>query len=88
LDSDILNPSTIGVLASDTHLFQIFTAVACDSIWFARNKAHHDNIITNALDLSASSNRTVLEHLSAWASQQSQQSANWLKPCSPFFFED
>lgn len=64
----ILNPRTIGILASDIHLFQIFVSVACDSIWFARNKAHHDNIVPNALDLSATINRTVLEHHSAWAS--------------------
>jgi hypothetical protein len=81
----ILNPSTIGILTSDIHLFQIFAAVACDSIWFARNKAHHDNIIPNALDLSATINRIVLEHHSAWASLQSPPSAVWQKPCSPFF---
>jgi hypothetical protein len=81
----ILNPSTIGILTSDIHLFQIFAAVACDSIWFARNKAHHDNIIPNALDLSATINRTVLEHHSAWASLQPLPSVVWQKPCSPFF---
>jgi hypothetical protein len=37
----ILHPHTIGVPASDSHFFQIFAAVACDQIWFARNKAHN-----------------------------------------------
>jgi hypothetical protein len=80
----ILNPSTIGILASDILLYQIFAVVACDSIWFARNKAHHDNIIPNALDLTVTINRIVLEHRFAWASQQPQPSAVWLKPCSLF----
>jgi hypothetical protein len=77
----ILNPSTIGILASDILLFQISAVVACDSIWFARNKSHHDNIIPNALDLSVTINRIVLEHRFAWASQQPQPSSVWLKPC-------
>jgi hypothetical protein len=28
----ILNPSSIGIPSSNTHLFQIFAAVACDNI--------------------------------------------------------
>jgi len=61
----ILKPGIMGILDSDIHLFQIFAALACDSIWFARNKVHHDNIVPNALVLSATINSTVLEHHSA-----------------------
>jgi hypothetical protein len=78
----ILNPSSFGILTSDIHLFQIFAAIACDNIWFARNKAHHENIVPNALVLFATINRTVLEHHYAWASQHPQPHALWLKPCS------
>jgi hypothetical protein len=34
----ILNPEKIGILQTDSHLFHIFAAVACDQIWFARLK--------------------------------------------------
>jgi hypothetical protein len=80
----ILNLGTIGILDSDIHLFQIFAALACDSIWFARNKAFHDNIVPNALVLSATINRTALEHHSTWTSKRSSP-APWLKPCAPFY---
>jgi hypothetical protein len=46
----ILHPHRmLGVPLAETHRFQIFTAVACDYLWFTRNKAHHDGIIPNAL---------------------------------------
>jgi hypothetical protein len=71
----ILNPCIIGILDSDIRLFQIFADIACDSIWFAHNKAHHDNIVPNALVLFATINRTVLEHHSVWASRRPQPPA-------------
>jgi hypothetical protein len=49
----ILHPQTIGIPASDSHFFQIFAVVACDQIWYARNKAHHENLVPNALSISA-----------------------------------
>jgi hypothetical protein len=58
----ILNPSSIGIPSSNTHLFQIFAAVACDNIWFARNKAHLENMVPNAFVILATINRTILEH--------------------------
>jgi hypothetical protein len=35
----ILNPTTIGISHTDSHMFQIFAAMACDQLWFSRNKA-------------------------------------------------
>lgn len=35
----ILHPEMIGIPLVDTHFFQIFAMVACDHIWFSRNKA-------------------------------------------------
>jgi hypothetical protein len=78
----ILNPSSIGIPSSNTHLFQIFAAVACDNIWFARNKAHLENMVPNAFVILATINRTILEHHSAWASQRLKPPAIWQKPCS------
>lgn len=64
----ILNPTTIGISLTDSHKFQIFAAVACDQLWFSRNKAHHDHVVPNALAISATINKLVLEHFSAWSS--------------------
>jgi hypothetical protein len=44
--------------------------VACDYIWFVRNKAHHDGLIPNAIVISTAINKTILEHYSAWRSKQ------------------
>jgi hypothetical protein len=41
--SIILNPARIGIPLEDFHKFQIFAMVACDHIWFSRNKAHHED---------------------------------------------
>ena len=41
--SSIISPgSSLGIPPVDQHKFQIFTAVACDILWFYRNKAFHD----------------------------------------------
>jgi hypothetical protein len=58
----ILHPQTIGIPASDSYFFQIFAAVACDQIWYAKNKAHHENLVPNALSISAKINRISKEH--------------------------
>jgi hypothetical protein len=67
----ILNPhNMIGIPQSEAHMFQIFVAVACNYIWFVRNKAHHGDLIPDALVISTAINKTVLEHHSAWRSKQ------------------
>jgi hypothetical protein len=81
----ILNPATIGIPQTTTHMFQIFVAVACDQLWFSRNKAHHNKLVPNALTISATINNLVLEHHSAWSSSLIRNPEVWQKPCSPFY---
>jgi hypothetical protein len=76
----ILHPQTIGILASESHLFQIFAVVACDQIWYARNKAHHENLVPNALSISAKINRISKEHNMAWKIKVSLALLVWSKP--------
>jgi hypothetical protein len=73
--SIILNPEMISIPLADSHLFQIFFAViAYDHIWFLRNKAHHEDLVPNALVISAYINMLVLEHYSARHSSLSTSS--------------
>jgi hypothetical protein len=81
----ILNPATIGIPQADSHMFQIFAAVACDQLWFSRNKAHHDNHVPNALVISATINKIVLEHHSDWSTTLIKNPEVWKKPSSPFY---
>jgi hypothetical protein len=57
------------ILLAETHRFQIFFVVACDYLWFTRNKAHHEGIIPNALIISTTINKTALEHCYAWTTK-------------------
>lgn len=66
-------------------MFQIFAAVACDQLWFSRNKAHHDKIIPNAITISATINRLVLEHHSAWSSSMIRSPEIWQEPFPHFY---
>jgi hypothetical protein len=83
--SIILHPDIIGIPASYSHLFQIFAAVACDQIWFARNKTLHENLIPNALDISSCINRIALNHHSAWNTKLAPQLAVWSPPIMHFY---
>jgi len=76
----ILHPHTIGIPASESHLFQIFAVVACDQIWYARNKAHHENLVPNALSISAKINCISKEHNMVWKIQVSLSLPIWSKP--------
>jgi hypothetical protein len=63
----ILNPHNIGIPILESHLFQIFAAIACYQIWFTRNKAHHENLVPHALVIPVTINRyTTLLGLSSW----------------------
>jgi len=60
----ILNPHRlIGIPHAEAHMFQIFAVVACDYLWFTKNKAHHEGLIPNDLVISSTINKTILEHL-------------------------
>jgi hypothetical protein len=82
--SIILNPTRIGIPAEDTHLFQIFAVVACDHIWFSKNNAYHENLVPNALTISAHINSLVLEHSLAWKTSLSRSPEVWKRLCSHF----
>jgi hypothetical protein len=82
----ILHPGTIGIPPADFHLFQIFAMVACDRIWYSRNKAHHDGWIPNALSISADVNRTSRTHFRAWSNKISHVRQIWAKP-APLCFK-
>jgi hypothetical protein len=45
----ILHPELIVIPPVDFHLFQIFVVVACDQIWYSRNKAFHEGLIFQML---------------------------------------
>lgn len=76
----------LGVLLAETHWFQIFAAVACDYLWFTRNKAHRDGIILNALIISTTINKTALEHYSMWKIKY-DKTLEVLKSHSPPYFK-
>ncbi|XP_062165083.1 uncharacterized protein LOC133871673 [Alnus glutinosa] len=75
----ILHPELIGIPPVDFHLFQIFAMVACDRIWYSRNKAHHDGWIPNALSISADVNRSSRTHFRAWSNKLSPVPHVWTK---------
>jgi hypothetical protein len=76
----ILHPETIGIPLVDTHLFQIFAMVACDQIWFSRNKAFHEGLVPNALFVSSTVNQVSRTHFSAWSNQIISVKQVWKKP--------
>jgi hypothetical protein len=63
-----------------THLFQIFAAVLCDLIWFARNKAVHEGFIPDINILASSIRRTSLDHVAAWQSSSLLVKEYWSPP--------
>jgi hypothetical protein len=83
--SIILHLETIGIPISDSHLFQIFATIACDQIWYARNKALHEELVPNALVISSTINRIVKNHHSAWINKLVPHQAIWKKPSPPFY---
>jgi hypothetical protein len=75
----------LGVPPAETHKFQIFAVVACDYLWFTKNKAHHDGTIPNALSISTTINKTALEHYSAWTTKYDKTPKVWKSPSPPYF---
>jgi hypothetical protein len=76
----ILHPEKIGIPLVDTHFFQIFAVIACDQIWYSRNKALHEGLIPNALSISRSVNQISKIHLSAWSTHSPSLKEVWKKP--------
>jgi hypothetical protein len=83
----ILNPHRlIGIPQVEVYMFQIFAVVACDYLWFIRYKAHHEDLIPNALIIASTINKIVLEHHSAWKIKLAISCGVWQSP--PPFSQD
>jgi hypothetical protein len=82
--SIILNPTKIGILLEDSHKFQVFAMIACDHIWFSRNKTRHEDLVPDAIAISAHINKLVLEHSLTWKSSLPRSTEVWRKPSSPY----
>ena len=66
----IISPrSSLGIPLVDHHKFQIFASVACDILWFYRNKALHDDLSFNVHSVFGHINKITLEHFQAWQSK-------------------
>jgi hypothetical protein len=62
----IISPnSSLGIPLGDKHKFQIFASVACDILWFYKNKALHENLTFDARSMSMHINKISLEHFQA-----------------------
>jgi hypothetical protein len=82
----ILHPDRrLGLPQTEIHRFQIFAAVACDFLWFTRNKAYHDGLIPYALATSTTINKLALEHFSAWKQHNNLSPEAWERPVPPYF---
>jgi hypothetical protein len=76
--SSIISPgSSIGIPFLDHHKFQIFAAVACDILWFYRNKALHEGASFNAISISNHINKISMEHFQAWHSSSTALDDTW-----------
>jgi hypothetical protein len=64
----------------EPHKFQNFASVACDILWFYRNKAFYDGISFDARSVSAHVNKISLEHFSAWHSKLQVPVEKWIPP--------
>jgi hypothetical protein len=65
----IISPgSSLGIPLVDCHKFHIFASVACDILWFYRNKAFHDGVTFEARKVSTHINKIAFEHFQAWNS--------------------
>jgi ribonuclease HI len=60
--------------------FQIFVAVACDILWFYKNKALHDDVAFDARFVSAHINKISLEHFIAWHPPTQELEEKWIPP--------
>jgi hypothetical protein len=77
----IISPnSAFGIPHSDVHLFQIYSAVLCDLLWFSRNKAIHDGIIPDISKLAIAIKKTSLAHAAAWLSVFAKDVQVWIPP--------
>jgi hypothetical protein len=58
--------------------------VACDQLWFSKNKAHHEDLIPTAMVISAPTNKLALEHHFVWSSKLIKTPEVWKMPHFPY----
>jgi hypothetical protein len=77
----IISPhAAFGIPKDDVHLFQIFSAVLCDRLWFCRNKAIHEGSIPDISKLALSIKKTASAHAAAWGSVAATEEQAWCPP--------
>jgi hypothetical protein len=82
----IISPgSSLGIPWVDCHKFQIFALVACDILWYYRNKAFHDRISLDARNVSTHINIIALELFQAWHSVSSVPMEKWIPPAPNWY---
>jgi hypothetical protein len=62
----IISPSSLDIPTNDHHKFQIFAVVSCDLLWHYCNKAYHDALFFDAIQVSRHINKIAMEHFVAW----------------------
>ena len=82
----ILTPfNSFGIPFTDSHLFEIYTAVFCDLLWFSRNQALHKSVIPEVSKLAANIKCVSFEHFVAWSSKLQPVKEVWSKPPQGFY---
>ena len=71
---------SLGIPLADKHKFQTFASIACDILWFYRNKALHDDVSFDARSVSAHINKIALKHFQAWHSSTPIPTEKWIPP--------
>jgi ribonuclease HI len=79
--ASIISPGrSLCIPFEEQHKFQIFAFIACDILWFYRNKALHDDVSFDAHSVSAHINKISLEHFLAWHPSTQAPRENWTPP--------
>jgi len=76
--------TSLHIPPTDHHKFQIFTAVACDLLWFYRIKSHHEGISIDVCLISQHINRVTMEHFNAWHPSLPIVMEKWQPPPHPW----
>jgi hypothetical protein len=82
----LISPGTsLFIPKQDHHRFQILAAVSCDLLWFYRNKAFHDGVSFDALQLSRNVNKIYQHHSMAWTQLSTPLIEKWIHPPDDWF---
>jgi len=64
----------------ERHRFQVFAAVACDLLWFHRNKAFHDGLTFEARTIATLICTSYHQHCDAWSDKLFPKPEKWNRP--------